>query len=55
MPRPRQPDSKTLFATFRVSPQERLQLLRAADDHGVSFSDFLRLVTLGQADNEQNA
>lgn len=57
MPRPKQPNSKTLFATFRVSPQERQQLHRAAEDQGISFSDYARMLILGQANdgNKQQA
>ena len=57
MARSRQPNSKTLFATFRVSPQERQQLHRAAEDQGISFSDYARMLILGQADsgNKQQA
>ena len=57
MPRAKQPNSKTLFATFRVSPQERQQLHRAAENQGISFSDYARMLILGQADggNKQQA
>ena len=49
MPRPKQPDSRTLVAGFRVSPQEQQMLQAAADRQGLSISDLLRLTVLGQA------
>ena len=57
MPRPKQPDSRTLVAAFRVSPQEHRQLQTAADRQGIRISDLLRLTVLGQANgaNKQQA
>jgi uncharacterized protein (DUF1778 family) len=56
MPRPKQPDSRTLVAGFRVSPQEQQVLQSAADRQGISISDLLRLTVLGKASgNKQQA
>jgi uncharacterized protein (DUF1778 family) len=56
MPRPKQPDSRTLVAGFRVSPQEQQMLQAAADRQGLSISDLLRLTVLGKASgNKQQA
>ena len=45
------------IASFRVSPQERQQLLNAADEQGVTFSDYARMRILDQAErsDKQNA
>lgn len=57
MPRLRQPHSRTLIASFRVSPQEHQQLQSSAQSQGLSLSDLLRLTVLGQANdgNKQQA
>lgn len=43
MPRTKQPDSKILRASFRVSQEEHQQLHQFADEIGFSFSDTVRL------------
>ncbi len=42
------------IASFRVSPQERQQLLRAANERGVTFSDYARMLILGQPSGGNN-
>lgn len=53
MPRPRQTDSRTLIAAFRVNREERLQLQRTAEEQGLSVSDLLRLTVIGTLEKAQ--
>jgi hypothetical protein len=45
------------IASFRISTQERQQLLMAACEQGLTFSEYARMLILGQADggNKQQA
>jgi len=45
------------IASFRISTQERHQLLMAAGEQGLTFSEYARTLILGQADsgNKQQA
>ena len=40
------------IASFRISTQERQQLLRAAGEQGLTFSEYARMLILGQADGD---
>ena len=56
MPKAKHPDSRMTIASFRISTQERQQLLQAADEQGLTFSSYARLLILGQAGgNKQQA
>jgi hypothetical protein len=55
MPRPRQADSRTVVAGFRVSPTEYKQLQTAAESQGMRISDLLRLTVLGEASVNNHA
>lgn len=57
MPKPKDPDSRMTIASFRISSQERQQLLSAADEQGLTFSEYARMLILGQSDgaNKQQA
>jgi len=57
VPKPKDPDSRMTIASFRISSQERQQLLSAADEQGLTFSEYARMLILGQSDgaNKQQA
>jgi hypothetical protein len=57
MPRPRQPNSRTLIAAFRVTPPELHALRASAEKQGITVSDLLRLTVLGKPDgvNQQHS
>jgi hypothetical protein len=48
VPKLPQPDSRMRIASFRISTQERQQLLNAANERGITFSDYARMLILGQ-------
>ena len=57
VPKLKHPDSRMTIASFRISTQERQQLLTAAGEQGLTFSEYARMLILGQAsdDNKQQA
>lgn len=46
------PEKRTVPAAIRLSPFERDEIQNAADAHGVSFSEFVRVAALAFARRE---